>query len=387
MSGIMKNKHAGTVVRTAAVALCALAVMGAVFVYPHSVPKDDSVTALAESGQKAFKWEKKAVTNGTTVDADYLWPEETNAKFTAVYRDGDKLPDDKMVTITPGSVYHFRGMSEESILYTQVYVGTISEIDITSGETGTWYRLLPGSIRTEFEADGWTWETGWEYTGRAYLDSENKRIMVKANDNTAVLYGMGLYLDNKANHNSDAAFEQEGGAFVSIFGDTDNLFASALEYYYTKGGELRSRCPKIYAMVADVMGQLDSETAQIRDGMETSEPAAAQEEKPALMGSLLDYVNARRGEAGLGQVAWDSDDDAGTVIRAKEVKGLFSQTRPDGSDAFSAYRDDVMSEMRVEDVTTVEGLYECASSYFLMPELTSFTCAVYGNVAVIVFVW
>lgn len=388
MSETRENKHTDNIARIVSVALCAVVFASTLFVYPHNAPKDDSVTALADANQKDFKWEKKAVGSGTTVDADYLWPEESNPVFTAVFRDGEQLSEDKMVTITPGSVYHFRGMSDDSVLYTQVYVGSVSGIDVTSGETGTWYRLLPGAIRTEFENAGWAWETGWEYSGRAYLDSENKRIMVKANDNTAVLYGIGLYLNDKNNYNSDSAFEQEGGTFVSIFGDTEDPFASALECYYTRGGELRSRCPKIYAMVADVMGQLDNETAQIRDNTETDTSSETQsQEAPGLMGDLLEYVNVQREEAGLGQVVWDEADDANAVIRVGEIRDLFSQTRPDGSDAFSAYTEAVMCEMRVEDAQTAEEIFDCASSYFMMPELTSFTCAVYGNIAVIAFVW
>lgn len=387
MSETRENKRMDKTARIISVALCAAVFASTLFVYPRRTVKEDSVTALAED-QKDFKWDKKAVSEGTTVDADYLWPDEPNPSFTAVYRDGEQLQEEKMVTVTSGSVYHFRGVSDESVLYTQVYVGSISGIDVTSGETGTWYRLLPASIREEFENDGWTWETGWEYTGRAYLDSENRRIMVKTGDSTAVLYGIGLYLNYKNNYNNDTAFEQEGSSFKEIFGSTEDLFASALECYYTRGGELRSRCPKVYAMVADAMSQLDAETSQIRNDTESGTLSEAPaEEGPGLMGDLLEYVNVQRSLAGIGEVAWDKADDANAIIRVKEVRGLFSQTRPDGSDAFSAYTDAVMCEMRVEDAQTAEEMFDCASSYFLMPELVSFTCAVYGDIAVIVFVW
>ncbi len=393
MSDIRRNKRMDNTARIITVALCGAIFASTFYVYPHSSPKEDSVTALADVNNKDFKWTKQAVENGTTVDAKYLWPDEVNPSFTTVYRDGKELPKDKMFTITDGSVYHFRGLSDDSVLYTQVYVGLASGIDVTSGETGTWYHLLPSAIRSEFEDSGWTWETGWEYSGRAYLDSENKRIMIKSSDHTAVLYGMGLYLDSKHDYNSDLAFEQESEVFGSTFGNTESLFGSALEYYYTRGGELRSKCPKIYAMVADAMSQMDAETAQIRENTSESDPSSendtgtASQNSPGLMSDLLEYVNTQREQAGLNPASWDTADDANTVVRVKEIKELFSQTRPDGSDAFSAYTEAVMCEVRLENIGSVQDVYDCAATYFLMPDMTSFNCAVYGDIAVLIFVW
>lgn len=383
MSEIRENKRMDKMARIVSVSLCAAIFASTFFVYPHKTPKDDSVTALA-TNEKDFRWEKKAVSEGTTVDADYLWPDESNPVFTAVYRDGEQLQEDMMVTITPGSVYHFRGISDESVLYTQVYVGSVSSAGMSEGETATWYKLLPETIRTEFEAGGWIWETGWEYTGRAYLDTENRRVMLKDNDSTAVIYGIGLYLDDKNDYSNDAAFEQEGASFKAIFGDTDNIFASALECYHTRGGELKSKCPGIFTMISDVMNQLDRQTPQIRNEENTTEQA---QEEAHLMGDLLDYVNGQRELAGLNYVAWDENNDTNVVVRVKEVAELFSQTRPDGTDAFSAYTDAVMCEIRVKDASASDEMFDCASSYFLMPELTSFACAVYGDIAVIVFIW
>ena len=73
--------------------------------YPYETPKDNAVTALADSEKKGIEWEKQAVPAGTTIDAEFLWPDEMDPEFTAVYRDG-QLIDDKMITITAGSVYH-----------------------------------------------------------------------------------------------------------------------------------------------------------------------------------------------------------------------------------------------------------------------------------------
>lgn len=365
------------------------ALCGAIFISTFYISKDGAITALAETNDKEFKWTKQTIENGTTVDSEYLWPDEINPSFTAIYRNG-KLITDEMITITPGSVYHFRGISDKSVLYTEVYVGNISTIDVTSGETGTWYRLLPSAIRDDFEKNEWKWETGWEYTGRAYLDSENNRIMIKNDDHTAVLYGMGLYLDNKYGYANDAAFVQEGEIFKNNFGDTDNLFASALEYYYTRGGELRSICPKIYAMIADVVSQMDEETAEIRKNTineTTSEIQPEDSLSPEIMKDLLEYVNIQRNQYGLQPVAWDSADNDNIDTRVKEISILYSQIRPDGTDAFSAYTDAVKCEIRFENANTIQDIFNCASSYFLMENMKSFNCKVYENVGILIFVW
>lgn len=353
---------------------------------------DTAVVAEAKAAGKAFKWDKQIIGEGTTVDAAYLWPDEVNPKFTAVYRNGQDITD-AMITIEPGNSYHFRGQSDDSSLYTQVYVGFGVNLDVETGETGMWYRLLPSAIRNEFEEGGWEWETGWEYTGRAYLDSENKRIRIKKDDHTAVLYGMGLYLDNLHGYKDDAAFEQERDVFESSFGETENLFASALEYYYTKGGELRSTCPKIYAMAADAMSQLDTETAQIRENT-MEEPESPEDEisnetdsEPVFLKDLLIYANERRNDEGLSPVIWNDADDENIKVRAKEVTEFFSQIRPDGTDAFTAYTDTVMCEMRLTHAVTKEDIFTCAESYFLMENVTSMNCIVYDDIAVLIFAW
>lgn len=384
MSEYRTNKHMDNTVKAVVILLCGAVFAGVFFIYPKTAPKNEAVMALAEENGKAFKWTKRAVDEGTTVDAGYLWPDEVNPSFTAVYRDGRPLSDEKMVTIMAGSVYHFRGASEDANLYTEVYVGSLADTDVMSGETGTWYRLLPSAVRSSFEESGWTWKTGWEYTGRAYLDSENSRVMIKDNDHTAVLYGIGLYLDDKYDYADDKAFEEEGSKFRDVFGSTDNLFALALECYYTRGGELRSTCPEIYAMVADAMAQRGGETAGVRENAASPE---AEPSEPVLKKDLLEYANTRRGQAGLQPVVWDDADDGGAVTRAKEISTLYSQTRPDGTDAFSAYTDAAMCEMRFTDAVTAQDIFNCAESYFLMQELTSFNCAVYNGVGVLVFIW
>lgn len=384
----MKHRQVKPLI-VAALAIILFSAAGVRTIYHDMKNAENDVVALAMKEKKDFKWNRQTAGSGTTIDAAYLWPDEANPKFTSVYRDG-KAVTEKMITVTDGSVYHFWGTSDASVLYTEVYVGGPSSIDITSGETGTWYRLLPSAIRKDFEESGWKWETGWEYSGRAYLDLENNRIMIKNNDHTAVLYGMGLYLDNKHDYKSDPAFEQENEAFKTAFGETESLFASALEYYYTKGGELRSKCPKIYAMIADALSQMDTETAKIRQDTtveNSSEKTSEHNAEPVLMKELLMYVNERRSESGLSALAWDAADDENCKKRVLEISTLFSQTRPDGSDAFSAYTDAVMSEMRLENVTSTEEIFDNAISYFLSPDIISFNCASYNNMIILIFTW
>ena len=372
------------IARIIAIVICGGIFASTFYVYPTVTPKDDNIMVSADEDKKEFKWKKQAVEEGTTIDADYLWPDETGASFTAVYRDGKLLSENKMVTVTKGSVYHFRGISDDSVLYTEVYIGNISDTDTLTGEAATWYHLLPSAIRNNFEQDGWTWKTGWEYTGRAYLDTENKRVMIKDNDSTAVLYGVGLYLDDKYGYAGDEVFIQEEELFKNSFGSTDNLFASALEYYYARGGELSSKCPGIYATVADKISNLggNEESTANTDILETTS-----ENEPKLMKDMLEYVNNQREHAGLSLVIWDDANNDNVITRVNEISAFNSQTRPDGSDAFSAYTNEVMSEMRITDMHTIQEIYESAESYFLMDSLISFNCALYGNSAILIFTW
>lgn len=401
-----RSPNKGVLIRAAVMAVGVAVASGLLFM-AHGVPKEkDKIIANAESGIKEYKWTKKAVEKGTTVNADYLWPDEPNAAFTAVYRDGERLPDDKMVTVTEGSVYHFRGISDESVLYTEVYVGLLPEVDVTKGESGTWYGLLPSAVRKIFEEKGWVWQKGWEYTDKAYLDKGSRRVMIKDSDPTAVLYGIGLYLDDEYGYSKSSAFNDEGPVFTDVFGETENLFASALEYFYTKGGELRSTCPKIYAEVAGMVSKFDG-SAPIAEStalpIKTPKPVLSENpylgptsgtgsiqdtaDSPIPVAGLLDYVNSQRMQAGLNEVSWDSANDDNICIRMQEVMTLFSQNRPDGSDAFTAYAGMVMSEIRIMDAYTVEDIFASASSYFLMDRLESFNCVVYGNIALLIFTW
>lgn len=385
MTEYKSNKRMDRIARITAILLCGGIFASTFYVYPKTTPKDENIMVSADEDKKEFKWTKCSIEEGTTVDADYLWPDETNAAFTAIYRDGKLLSENKMVTVTKGSVYHFRGSSDDSVLYTEVYIGNVSDTEILTGEAVTWYHLLPSTIRNSFEEDGWTWKTGWEYTGRAYLDTENKCVMIKDNDSTAVLYGVGLYLDNKYGYAKDEVIKLEEEQFKNSFGSTDNLFASALEYYYARGGELSSKCPGIYTMVADKIANLgdNEETAM---NIDTSETVASVNE-PKLMKEMLEYVNMQREHAGLPLVTWDDANDNNVIIRVNEISVFNSQTRPDGSDAFSAYTNEVMSEMRITDMHTVQEIYESAESYFLMDNLISFNCALYNNSSILIFTW
>lgn len=389
MTEYERNRRTNLIAGALVITLSGGIFAGALYTYPDQM-RQTEVTALAEENRKELKWTKQAIEEGITLDADNLWPEEKNPVITEVYRNGKDITE-SMVTITSGSVYHFHGQSDDAILYTEIYPGFLSGSG--SEEQDVWYRLLPSQIREDFEENGWTWEVGWEYDGRVHLDGENRCIRIKSADPTAILYGMGLYLDQEYGYAEDAAFEQEADRFQTVFGNTQNSFASALECYYVKGGELRSTCPKIYAMIADVMLQLDTETAEIREATKTETQPESEEdtEKPAFSvmdtDSLLGYVNEQREKAGLLAVTWDSENEDAVCVRAEEVNRVFSQTRPDGTEAFSAYTDTVMSEMRLEQASDVETIYHCAENYFLMENLKSFVCTVYENVAVLAFIW
>lgn len=244
-----KNEHGITKIITALLFGMILSMI--VLTYYAVSFQNFSITAQADEKKRELKWTICSIEEGTTVDASYLWPEEVGAEFTGVYRDGKRLSEDKMYTITAGNVYHFRGISDDSVLYTEVYVGysrqSILSDDILSDSP--WYSLLPSFIRSEIKDDGWEWEYGPEYGDRAYLDFDSRRIVIREDDPTAVLYAAGLYLDDKYGYSDYTAFIQEYEKFTDTFQDTGSLFASALEYYYTKSGELRSTCPDIYAVI------------------------------------------------------------------------------------------------------------------------------------------
>lgn len=341
----------------------------------------DRFNVSADENRKDLKWTKQAIEEGTTVNAEYLWPDEINPEFTSVYRGGEKLSDEKMITLTKGSVYHFRGKSENSILYTEVYVGSTTNMDVMSSEIGMWYGLLPSAIKKTFETDGWKIEESQEYTDRASIDFNDKHILVNENTPSAVLYGMGLYLNKEHDYHTDKIFVEEEERFKELFGSTDDMFAAALEQYYTKGGKLRSECPGIYEMVANVIAGLDVtvETMQTRINVSNTDPILNIE--------LLKYVNNKRTEIGLEPVIWNEEDNENIIIRTKEVAKQFSQIRPDGTDAFTAYSDTVMCETRLMDADGMEGIFENTKTYFLKEDMKSFNCAVYGNIAVLIFTW
>jgi len=54
---------------------------------------------------------------------------------------------------------------------------------------------------------------------------------------------------------------------------------------------------------------------------------------------VLDLVNAERAKAGLAPLSWDASNLApGAAVRAQEIVGYFSHTRPDGTSCFTAIR-------------------------------------------------
>lgn len=342
----------------------------------------------AAGNDRPYGWTKQAIGEGTTVDARYLWPDEPDPSFTAVYRDGKRMEDDSMYTLTSGSIYHFRGTSNGSSLYAQVYVGRASRVDGASGDVSIWYGLLPSQVRDGFEGNGWTWTAIPGQEERAMLDHENHRILVRDDDPQAILYGVGLYLDAMYGYADDAAFTQEGNDFETIFGHADNLFASALECYHVRGGELRSRCPKVYAMVAEAMSQLDGNTKRIREetlagvpatGMLTDIPAG-DGSGPTLLTGLLDHVNGERTRAGLDPVARDSADDGCIMSRMETYLG---QQDDDGS----TYTDAVKCEIFLENVYSVQDVYSCAEGYFLMEDMKAFNCVMQDGYGILVLVW
>ena len=61
MSEHKRKKHRDTGARTVAVLLCSGIFASTFFMYPYETPKDNAVTALADSEKKGMEWEKQAV--------------------------------------------------------------------------------------------------------------------------------------------------------------------------------------------------------------------------------------------------------------------------------------------------------------------------------------
>lgn len=70
--------------------------------------------------------------------------------------------------------------------------------------------------------------------------------------------------------------------------------------------------------------------------------------------AAFDLVNARRQEAGLSSLTWNSGLEQAAAIRAIEASQLFSHTRPDGSDWWTVNSDLMYGENLAKGYSTAD---------------------------------
>ena len=70
--------------------------------------------------------------------------------------------------------------------------------------------------------------------------------------------------------------------------------------------------------------------------------------------SAMALVNMRRTSAGLGELKWSIGLEQAALVRANEIKSLFSHTRPDGSAYWTANGNLVYGENLAKDYNTPE---------------------------------
>lgn len=70
--------------------------------------------------------------------------------------------------------------------------------------------------------------------------------------------------------------------------------------------------------------------------------------------SAFDMVNARRQEAGLSSLTWNSGLEQAAAVRAIEASQLFSHTRPDGSDWWTVNSDLMYGENLAKGYSTAD---------------------------------
>lgn len=73
---------------------------------------------------------------------------------------------------------------------------------------------------------------------------------------------------------------------------------------------------------------------------------------------ILKGINAERKAAGLSELRHDPDMDNGADIRAAEIVKKWSHTRPDGSEYWTADKDNIYGENLSKDFTSVNDIVD-----------------------------
>ena len=100
-----------------------------------------------------------------------------------------------------------------------------------------------------------------------------------------------------------------------------------LKLHYDLYGKAEGRFPNAAAEAA-----AGSSAASVPASVTTNNIGAYEQQ-------VLDLVNAERAKVGLAPLSWDASNLApGAAVRAQEIVGYFSHTRPDGTSCFTAIR-------------------------------------------------
>lgn len=107
---------------------------------------------------------------------------------------------------------------------------------------------------------------------------------------------------------------------------------------------------------------IDEEAVALAGSMQsagmTEEEKARAEELRAMAVAAFDLVNAKRAEAGLAAFTWNNDVEACAQVRAMEIVGTFSHTRPNGTDWWTVNSDLMWGENLAKGYTSAESLVE-----------------------------
>lgn len=96
----------------------------------------------------------------------------------------------------------------------------------------------------------------------------------------------------------------------------------------------------------------------IRDASMTEEEAARADELRAMAVAAFDLVNARRSEAGLSAFTWSDGLEGCALVRATEITGTFSHTRPNGTDWWTVNSELMWGENLAKGYTSAESVVE-----------------------------
>ncbi len=189
-----------------------------------------------------------------------------------------------------------------------------------SGSKALWFKINPKGAKI----------TGGEY------NSKSITIKVKKTDKNITGYQVRV-ARNKAG--TAVKFKNSKSSKIKV-----NGLKSGTNYYISvrtfKNTKKSGKTVKVYSSWSKIIGFKTEGKSQ-----------EEKKDEAELCYEMLDLVNEERAKRGLEPYVWGEDLEKGTLVRAKELAILWSHTRPDGTDARSAfkYRGGLFDEIIADD--------------------------------------